>query len=265
MRQKRAACKKRTRLVFVFGCLKTAEVTFFQFAKRGGVGETMNEAGWLISALAVTGVFLLLGVIAGFSFYFDNKRRQQWLEVATALGFESLAIFPTELDGVVGRSPLLNTGRKRTWTNIYRRQVDSLGVVFGDYRYTVGHGKTTNVWHQTIILFHSPTFESPRFEIKPEGWFSRIGEMLGAQDIDFTEAAQFSKKYVLKSDDEAAVRDFLRPDILELLAGLHHLCLEVRSGSLMFWFDRRTIPPLEFKTAFEQAFSVYTAMSNPAP
>jgi hypothetical protein len=88
--------------------------------------------------------------------------------------------------------------------------------------------------------------------------------MLGAQDIDFTEAAQFSKKYVLKSDDEAAVRDFLRPDILELLAGLQNLCLEVRSGSLMFWFDRRTIPPIEFKTAFEQAFSVYTAMSQPA-
>ena len=88
--------------------------------------------------------------------------------------------------------------------------------------------------------------------------------MLGAQDIDFADAPEFSKKYVLKSDDEAAVRDFLRPDILELLAGLQNLCLEVRDGSLMFWLDRRTIPPLEFKTAFEQAFSVYTAMSQPA-
>jgi len=224
----------------------------------------MNDAGWLLPVLAVTTVFLVLGVIVGLSFYFDNKRRQQWLEVATALGFEGLATFPMELDGVVGSSPLLNTGRQRTWTNIYRRQVDSLGVMFGDYRYTVGHGKSTKVWYQTIILFHSPTFESPRFEIKPEGWFSRIGEMLGAQDIDFAEAPEFSKKYVLKSDDEAAVRDFLRPDTLELLAGLQNLCLEVRRGSLMFWFDRRTIPPLEFKTAFEQAFSVYTAMSRSA-
>ena len=88
--------------------------------------------------------------------------------------------------------------------------------------------------------------------------------MLGAQDIDFADAPEFSKKYVLKSDDETAVRDFLRPDILELLAGLQNLCLEVRDGSLMFWFDRRTIPPSEFKTAFEQAFSVYTAMSQSA-
>jgi hypothetical protein len=264
MRQKRAACEKSTRLVVVCISLYAADITFFQITKFVPVGETMNEADWLIPVLAVTGAILLIGLIAGLLFYFDKKRRQQWLEVATALGFESLAIFPTELDGVVGSSPLLSTGRQRTWTNIYRRQVDSLGVVFGDYRYTVGQGKNTKVWYQTIILFHSPTFASPRFEIKPEGWFSRIGEMLGAQDIDFAEAPEFSKKYVLKSDDEAAVRDFLRPDILELLAGLQNLCLEVRSGTLMFWFDRRTIPPIEFKTAFEQAFSVYTAMSQPA-
>ena len=224
----------------------------------------MNNADWLIPVLAVTGAILLIGLIAGLMFYFDKKRREQWQEVATALGFESLTVVPDELDGIAGRSTLLTTGRQRTWSNIFRRQVDSLGVVFGDYHYTVGHGKNTKVWYQTIILFHSPTFTSPRFEIKPEGWFSRIGEMLGAQDIDFADAPEFSKKYVLKSDDETAVRDFLRPDILELLAGLQNLCLEVRDGSLMFWFDRRTIPPSEFKTAFEQAFSVYTAMSQSA-
>lgn len=222
----------------------------------------MNDASWLIPVLVLTSVVVVIGFIVWLSFYFDNKRRQQWLEVATALGFESLTIFPPELDGIVGRSTLLTTGRQRAWSNIFQRRVDSLGVVFGDYRYTVGHGKNTKLWYQTIILFHSSAFKAPRFEIKPEGWFSRIGEMLGAQDIDFADAPEFSKKYVLKSEDEAAVRDFFRPDILELLAGLQNLCLEVREGSLMFWFDRRTVPPLEFKAMFEQAFGVYTAMSQ---
>ena len=228
------------------------------------IGEIMNDAGWLIPVAVVSGIVVVLGAIIWIFFYLDKKRRQQWLETATALGFESLTLFPIDLDGIVGRSNLLTTGRQRVWSNLFRRQVDSLGVVFGNYSYTVGHGKTVRVLNQTIILFYSPNFKAPRFEIKPEAWFNRIGEMLGAQDIDFAEAPEFSKKYVLKSDDEAAVRDFLRLDILELLAGVKNLCLEVQDGSLIFWFDRRTVPPREFNAAFEQAFSVYTAMSQPS-
>lgn len=60
-----------------------------------------------------------------------------------------------------------------------------------------------------------------------EGWFNRIGAMLGSQDIDFSDAPELSKQYVLKSDDEAAVLDFLRQRVLALLAGLQNLCPEV--------------------------------------
>jgi hypothetical protein len=61
-----------------------------------------------------------------------------------------------------------------------------------------------------------------------------------------------------------AIRDFLRPEILQLLVGLKNLCLEVRPGSLMFWFDRKRISPAEFNVALEQAFSIYTAMTQPS-
>lgn len=223
----------------------------------------MNDANWLIPVAAVGGVILFLGLIVWVAYHFDKKRRLQWLEVATALGFESLPIFPTELDGVAGSSRLMSTGRQKAWTNIYRRQVDSLGVTICDYRYTVGHGKNTNTLQQTVILFCSPAIKAPRFEIKPEGWLNKVGELFGSQDIDFAESPEFSKKYVLTGNDETAIRDFLRPDILQLLTGFQNLCLEVRPGSLMFWFDRRRVSPLEFNATFEQAFSVYTAISEP--
>ena len=224
----------------------------------------MNDGGWLIPVAVVSGIAGILGSILWIAFHFDKKRRQQWLEVATALGFEYLTVYPGELDGIVGSSRLMTTGRQRAWTNIFTRRVDSLGVTFCDYRYATGHGKNTRVWQQTVILFWSPSINAPQFEIKPEGWFNKLGEMLGGQDIDFVDSPEFSKKYVLTGNDEAAIRDFLRPDIRELLAGMQNLCLEVRPGSVMFWFNQRRIAPLEFNAAFEQAFSVYTAMSNPA-
>lgn len=223
----------------------------------------MNDGGWLIPIVVVTGVVAILGAILGISAYLDKKRRQQWLEVASAMGFEYLTTYPGDLDGIVGSSRLMSSGRQRAWTNIFRRQVESLGVTFCDYRYTTGQGKNTKVWQQTVILFCSPSINAPRFEIKPEGWLNKLGEMLGGQDIDFPDSPEFSKKYVLTGSDEAAIRDFLRPDIRELLAGIQNLCLEVQPGSLMFWFHRRRIAPQEFNTAFEQAFGVYTALSRP--
>lgn len=226
-------------------------------------GEIMNDGGWTIPIAVASGIVGILGLIIGVSFHLDKKRREQWLEVATALGFESLSAYPGELDGIVGSSRLMTTARQRTWTNIFRRQVDSLGVIFCDYRYTVGSGKNSTTWQQTVILFCSPSINAPRFEIKPEGWLNKVGELIGFQDIDFVESPEFSKKYVLTGSDEAAIRDFLRPEILQLLVGFRNLCLEVRPGSMMFWFDRKRISPAEFRVVFEQAFSVYTAITQP--
>ena len=226
-------------------------------------GEIMNDGGWTIPIAVASGIVGILGLIIGVSFHLDKKRREQWLEVATALGFESLSAYPNELDGIVGSSRLMTTARQRTWTNIFRRQVDSLGVIFCDYRYTVGSGKNSTTWQQTVILFCSPSINAPRFEIKPEGWLNKVGELIGFQDIDFVESPEFSKKYVLTGSDEAAIRDFLRPGILQLLVGFKNLCLEVRPGSMMFWFDRKRISPAEFNVVFEQAFSVYTAITQP--
>jgi hypothetical protein len=224
----------------------------------------MNNGDWTILVMVVSGIAGIVALILGVSFYLDKKRRQQWLEVASALGFESLPIYPGELDGIVGSSQLMSTGRQRAWTNIFKKQVDSLGVILCDYRYTIGSGKNSTTWQQTVILFCSPSINAPRFEIKPEGWLHKVGELVGFQDIDFVECPEFSKKYLLTGNDETAIRDFLRPEILQLLVGFKNLCLEIRPGSQMFWFDRKRISPAEFNMALEQAFSIYTAMTQPS-
>ena len=223
----------------------------------------MNDGGWLIPVAVVSGIVGILGGILAISYHLEKKRRQQWLEVATAHGFEYLTAYPDELDGIVGSSLLMTTGRQKAWTNIFRRQVDALGVIFCDFRHTVGGGKNSTTWQQTVILFRSPSINAPQFELKPEGWLHKVGGLIGFQDIDFVESPEFSKKYLLTGSDESAIRDFLRPEILQLLVGFQKLCLEVRPGSLMFWFDRKRISPQEFKAVFEQAFSVYTAITQP--
>jgi hypothetical protein len=190
---------------------------------------------------------------------YEKKRTQQLMEAGQALGFEPLSILPTDLDGVTGGFVLLNTGRDRTASNIVRRQADQLDVVIYDYRYTVGHGKSTQTPHQTVVLFRSPAIQAPRLILKPEGWLNKIGELFGGKDIDFDEAPEFSKKFVLAGDDEAAIREFFTLERLELLTTFHKLCIEAQPETLLFWFDRKRTPPGELQKFFEQAFSVYSA------
>ncbi len=55
-------------------------------------GEKMNDAGWLVPVAVVSGIAGILGLILVVSSRLDKRRRQQWLEVATALGFEYLTV-----------------------------------------------------------------------------------------------------------------------------------------------------------------------------
>lgn len=219
----------------------------------------MNDNALLVTAAIIAGTFLLIGLLVWLAMRYEKKRTLQWMEAGNALGFESLSVFPTDLDGVMGGFVLLNTGRDRTASNIVRRQADQLDVVIYDYRYTVGSGKAVDTPHQTVVLFHSPEIQVPRFILKPEGWLNKIGELFGGKDIDFDEAPEFSKKFVLSGDDEAAIREFFNLERMELLTTFSKLCMEARPGTLLFWFDRKRTPPGEFQQFFEQAFSVYSA------
>jgi len=62
----------------------------FKYPDDVPVGEMMNDGGWLVPVAVVSGIVGILGLIIGVSFHLDKKRREQWLEVATALGFQSL-------------------------------------------------------------------------------------------------------------------------------------------------------------------------------
>ncbi len=214
-------------------------------------------------AVLVTGIvsMIALGILA--AMYFEKKRTRQMLDAAGSLGFEPHTIVPDEFDGVFGTSQFLNLGRNRAATNIARRQVGSLDVVVCDYCYTVGKGKSTQTYNQTLVIFQSPRLQTPRFRLKPEGWLSKVGELFGGQDIDFDDSPEFSQKYVLAGDDEEAIRQFFNMERLHLLTRFARLCLESQPGSLLFWYDRRRTAPDDFKSFLDDAFSVFAALSNP--
>lgn len=221
----------------------------------------MNPEATIVVMLLGLAAFVGIGLLV--TNLLERRRTNALMEHGTTLGFRHEQVLPGELDGFASATEVMNLGRRRQARNILRREVPPLDVVLFDYRYTVGSGKQSHTVDQTMAVFRSNRLQNPAFVIKPEGFFSRVGALLGIQDIDFEDSPEFSRKYVLQGANEEAIRAFLTPVRRDLITSFDRLCLQAHTGCLYFWFDRKRTPPSELQAFFEKAFTVYSAFAEP--
>jgi hypothetical protein len=92
--------------------------------------------------------------------------------------------------------------------------------------YTVSNGKSSSTFTRMRAPFHNA--RPFRFTIYRRGLFSDLAVRLGMQDIEIHDDA-FDREFVIKSNDEAGVREFLaNPRLRELIAAQPQLRLTVR-------------------------------------
>jgi hypothetical protein len=127
----------------------------------------------------------------------EQERRKRWLAVAETKGFRFSAEADPALLGAVGHFHLFSQGRARKITNVIRTDVDDVDVSIFDYRFTTGSGKHSHTHRHTVALFESDRLRLPRFTLRPEGLFHKLGSFLGYQDIDFEAHPAFSDAYLL--------------------------------------------------------------------
>jgi hypothetical protein len=75
----------------------------------------------------------------------------------------------------------------------------------------------------------------PELTIEREGFFSKIGQALGFDDIDF-ESLEFSKRYKVKSADKKFAYDFCNAQMIDYLLRQEDLIIEVDGNTLALTF-----------------------------
>jgi hypothetical protein len=120
----------------------------------------------------------------------------------------SLSLYPT-----LGFH-LFSQGRSKKISNVLRKSIEDAEVSVFDYKYTTGGGKNSHTYRQSVVLFDSPALVLPSFTLAPENILHKIGQVFGYQDIDFDTNPNFSGDYLLKGEDEAAIRRFFTHRIL---------------------------------------------------
>lgn len=189
--------------------------------------------------LLFIGFIVLVGVVAYLGHLQAKKRREAFERLAMELGFR----FYPEKDRSFARNysflENMDDGSKRYAFNRLSGEVEGQRANIFDYHYetysTDSKGRRRTHHHYFSIFTLALPERFPELNIEREGFFSKIGQALGFDDIDF-ESLEFSKRYKVKSRDKKFAYDFCNAQMIDFLLRQEDLIIEVDGNTLALTF-----------------------------
>lgn len=157
---------------------------------------------------------------------------------------------------------LFRRGRRKRMFNIlsYSTPLDEVKVNIFDYRYVVTTGKSSRRFYQTVFFVQSKELALPEFWMKPEGFFHKVGNLLGMGDINFEENPVFSEQYYLAGEDEELIRHTFNEDVLHYFTVERDWSLEGVGYFFILYKRDYLFRPDQIKDMFEQGVELWRRM-----
>jgi carbonic anhydrase len=191
---------------------------------------------------------VMIGLFVALYLYNSKKEKERTLamqQAAQALGWEFAPESHLGMIPYAGSFSLFNQGHSKSIKNMIYGQRDGAKVAAFDYRYTVGHGKNSHTYNQSVLYFESPRLQLPMFTLSPENFMHKFISALGYQDIDFSHRPEFSKRYLLRGQDEQGVRQAFTDHILSFYEANQGFHTEGGGNQLFVYRLSRRVPPQE--------------------
>jgi hypothetical protein len=192
----------------------------------------------LILFLAVAVLIAAAGIYGSIQ---ARKRREGLFELAARL---NLNFNPDQDYALPARFEFLKEfqkGEDRYAVNVMAGTYRQNDVLAFDYHYeTVSYDNkgrhTQHYWFSFLILTLPVRFTE--LTIRREGFFTKIAEAFGYQDIKF-ESAEFSRTFCVRSPDKKFAYDICNAKMIDYLLANRDLSIEIESQVLAFAFTSR--------------------------
>jgi hypothetical protein len=194
-------------------------------------------------------IFILFGVVAASIAWFGHmanvKRREAMAAAANKLGLQFQSEKNRQLASSYQFLDKLKQGSNRYAYNIISGMYKGYPVMMFDYHYEThssdskGHRRTHHHHFSFFILTLQESF--PELKIGPEGFFSKIAQAIGFDDVDF-ESHEFSRKFCVRSSDKKFAYDFCNARMIEYLLTHPKITIEVEGLSLAVCTSGRIKP-----------------------
>lgn len=161
----------------------------------------------VLPIILVVGVLLVCGLLV--ARMFEKKREEAYAQAAASLGIEFLNKAEGPLRQLVGQVPMFSKGHGHRFRYVMRATVADLDVYLARVQYRTGSGKNQSTHSVSVGAFDMTNDRTPNFELRPENSFMhKLASFFGQHDIDFEGDRLFSDSFVLKGENEMAVRDY---------------------------------------------------------
>ncbi|TBR17042.1 hypothetical protein EPO15_17820 [bacterium] len=200
----------------------------------------------------------LAAAIVGAHYWLEKARTNALRAAAPGLGLhptdETLGDLPEALKAM----SLFGAGRSTEAKNVlWGERRDYL---LFDYQYTVGSGRSSHTYKQTVGAFLCPGRNLPEFTAAPEDLGDWFGELFGGQDIDFEHDPAFSKAYRLRGPDEPAIRDFFSVGGTQYLAARPGWTVHAKGEWLIAYRASKRVSPKKLKDFLWDVQGLYGAL-----
>jgi len=206
------------------------------------------DSNILLPVLIFAGFLALMVIIIWASVRAAKKRTRELTEAAQQIGFRFLEK-PWSVPSLSSQHKISLLQRTRgTCTNAMTGASGPLQVSLFDYTYSQGKSSVT----QTVAAF-SEDLPLPPFALRPENVLDRIGDAILHNDIDFDSHPDFSKRYLLRSPDEANTRKLFTPGLLTYLEQLQTMWyIEGTGPTLIIYRGGRPVNPSDLPAFLDE-------------
>jgi hypothetical protein len=126
-----------------------------------------------------------------------------------------------------------------------------------DYKYTTGGGRSSHTWYQTVLAIESDKLRLTRFVLRPENIFDKIGSVFGKKDINFETAPVFSKRYILRGNNEESIRSLFNEGLLQYYEQHLGLSTEGDGTKLIYYRTSKRVPPDKIQFFLQEGYDLF--------
>jgi hypothetical protein len=182
------------------------------------------------AALAVTGVVALISRAR------QRKRREAYAEYCLGRGFKYEPQHPEGERRFSDVFESFRNGNKNSWRNTITGTKNGAEFTAFEYVWETG-GRNRQRHYRSGVIWERDEVSFPKFTLVPEGWFSKIGQVFGMQDIDFPDSPVFSSAYRLAGPNETGIRELFTTEIRQFFDATPGQRVSGGGRFLIWWFD----------------------------
>jgi len=206
----------------------------------------------------VAAVVVIVGAIWGISAYYERKRSEALSPLAAQMGFTFSAKDDGQSPHGQMQTALFQKGHSKEFRNIMTGSAGNLRAVLFDYKYTVGRGRYSHTYKQTVATYSRNGLQLPIFEVRQRGLWLKL---FSGKGIRFDSHPEFARTMYVRCSDEVRAQSIFTPALLSFLSQMDpgkKWRFEGQGDTLVVYRSEKKVKPPDLRSFLDETSSLAT-------